>query len=504
MSAIINNSFRKFQADNFIDCFTEAAADGSLKKNIYVAIGKNDQWSGNTADNFSEFRVTDSINSTASDTNIPLPVDTVQGPYIHWDDIASIKRITDVSHVIARYNWTSGIVYREYTHERDDIIDNINPAQITQPIVAESPFYVFTEDFRVYKCISNNNGTASIQKPTGASTGLTKTITDGYVWKFMFEVEQADVLKYVTPDWIPVNAPANASQIEQLAVESATIDGSIDYIKVVQGGSGYRFTTGNPLDGAGVGNIPLQDASAGSTTLVASTVDDFYNGLTIFITSGPGQGQFRTITDYDGTSRTATISPDWDTGNLPTSASVYYISPQITIDGTGGIVSVPGGTGITARVSKVGAGGVIEEIALVSKTPTGSTRYRRANAVIIDGTGSGVHGTGAELKVIINPLGGHGSDCVSELGGAFVMMNVRLRGEDGDGDFETGVNADFRKVHLLVNPKVIGGAQGLATATTYKTTELQQDTGTILYTEFRPPIHRSSDSTEDIKLVVEF
>ena len=498
MSAIINNSFRKFQADNFIDCFTEAAANGSLRKNIYVAIGKNTDWSGTTADNLSEFRVTDSINAIASDTNIPLPVDTVQSPFIHWDDLASIKKITNVSHVIARYDWTSGTVYREYTHERDDIIDNTNPAQIIQPIVAESPFYVFTEDFRVYKCISNNKGAQSIEKPTGPSTGLTKTVSDGYVWKFMYEVEQADVLKYLTADWIPANSPAKANQVEQLAVEGASVDGSISNIRVIQGGTGYRFTTGNPVAGITASTLPLQNAAAGATTLVADPTDDFYNDLSVYITSGPGMGQFRTITDYDGPNRTASITPDWDSGDLPTTGSVYMVAPKVDIDGTAG-TQFPGGAGISARVSKLSTGGIIEEVSMVDTTPTTGTFYRRGTATV-----SGGNGAGAELKVIINPSGGHGSNCVSELGGAFVMMNVRLRGEDGDGDFSTGVNSDFRKVHLLVNPKISGGDMGTATGPTYRANELQQDTGTILYTEFRPPIHRSSDSTEDIKLVVEF
>ena len=80
------------------------------------------------------------------------------------------------------------------------------------------------------------------------------------------------------------------------------------------------------------------------------------------------------------------------------------------------------------------------------------------------------------------------------------MLNARLIGADGSSDFPVG--DDFRKVHLLINPKEAGGAT--ATATTYKLSELQSDSGQIIYTEFRAPINRSADSTEDIKLVVEF
>ena len=80
------------------------------------------------------------------------------------------------------------------------------------------------------------------------------------------------------------------------------------------------------------------------------------------------------------------------------------------------------------------------------------------------------------------------------------MMNARLIGADGSSDFPVG--DDFRKVLLLLNPKESGGAS--ATGTTYKLSELTADVGTIIYTEFRAPINRSADSTEDIKLVVEF
>ena len=495
MSAIINNSFRKFQADNFIESFTETVSGTNTRKNnIYLAFGKTDAWSGTTADNLAEFRVTDG--NPASDINIPLPVDTTQASAFHWDDIRAIKRITDVSHVIARYDWTSGTIYREYSHDRDDIIDNINPANS----VSETPFYVFTDEFRVYKCISNNNGAASTVKPTGNSEGLTKTDADGYVWKFMFEVQQADVLKYVTADWIPTKTLTADDGTKQWDVQQNAIDGSIDYIKVTAGGTGYRSTVGQPVSDVAANNpdkISLQNAADpnNNTTQVADgTTDDYYNDMTIYITSGPGAGQFTTVTDYIAVDRLATVSPAWDVNNLPTTASVYEVRPAVTIDGTSGGQS-GGGSGITARVSRQTDGtGAIEEITIVNRTPNQGTGYRQATAEVTSGSGAG-----AILKVVINPKGGHGSDPVGELGGAFVMMNARLRGA---ANTDLPIDEDFRKVHVLVNPKTLQDT--LATADTYAKNEITEDTGIMLYTEYRPPIHRSTDSTEDVKLVVEF
>lgn len=55
----------------------------------------------------------------------------------------------------------------------------------------------------------------------------------------------------------------------------------------------------------------------------ASDTDDFYNGLDILISRGPGAGQTRTIVDYNGTTKVAFVDSDWDT--LPTTESRYII-----------------------------------------------------------------------------------------------------------------------------------------------------------------------------------
>jgi hypothetical protein len=51
-----------------------------------------------------------------------------------------------------------------------------------------------------------------------------------------------------------------------------------------------------------------------TTIILANTesaVDDFYNGWIIEITAGTSSGDIRTISDYTGASRTATVSADW-------------------------------------------------------------------------------------------------------------------------------------------------------------------------------------------------
>ena len=252
------------------------------------------------------------------------------------------------------------------------------------------------------------------------------------------------------------------------------VDGAIDHIDVTAGGTGYVNT-----------NTGTAQAGAATTITLASTAsatNDIYNGMTVYISSGTGDGQIKVITDYVGSTYTATVST-WTTN--PDTTSVYEIMPAVAITDADPEGS---GTGATARCSSV-VGGVIKKIAMTAV----GTLYRSGTAVL---TGGG--GTGAVLEPRIGPKLGHGKNPKTELGGAYVMMNVRLVGTEG-GDFT--VADDFRKVILIANPLASGAA---ATATTYSGSEMDDDSGEQIYIEFRAPINRASDQTEDVKLVVEF
>ena len=291
----------------------------------------------------------------------------------------------------------------------------------------------------------------------------------------MNEVQQADVLKYVTTDWIPVKYLTSDDGNAQWDVQQAAVDGALEHIDVTTAGTGYV-------------NTHTGTAQAGTATTIqlaqtASGTDDIYNGMTVYISSGTGDGQIKTITDYVGSTKTATVST-WTTN--PASDSVYEVMPAVAIS-HGSETPVPS-TLATARCSSV-VGGAIKKI---SMTGVGAG-YRFATAVL---TGGG--GTGAILEPRIGPKNGHGKNAKLELGGAYVMMNIRLVGTEG-GDFTVG--DDFRKVILIANPLASGAA---ATLSTYSGTELDDDSGEMIYVEYRAPINRASDQTEDVKLVVEF
>ena len=468
MPAIITNAFRTYNADNFINSLKPTTdTPAGLGNKIYLLIAKDSPWSGNSAGQYADGSYSDSV--------IPTPKDTVVAPFLHYNDTIAAKliNVSDVAHVIKRLNWTSGVVYDEYDHEQDDLIDK--------------NFFIMTDQYNVYKCISNNQGAASTDKPTGQGTGIIDGATDKYRWKFMYEVQQADVLKYVTTDWLPVKYLTANDGTNQWSVQQAAVDGALEHIDVVTPGSGYNYV-----------NSGTSPAVATATTLVLAataegTVNDVYNGATVYITdAATGAGQQAIITDYVASTKTITV-PTWST--IPTGTIQYQVFPTVTID-HGSETPAPTTTATAIVIAMSG-----DAISRIMMTNVGAG-YRSATAVISGGGSSPTHAT---LSTRIGPVGGHGANAATELGGAYVMINVRLVGTES-GVFETG--DDFRKVILLANPKQESdGADATATRygpTVASTSGLKHDTGEMIYVEYRMPINRASDQTEDIKLVVEF
>lgn len=86
--------------------------------------------------------------------------------------------------------------------------------------------------------------------------------------------------------------------------------------------------TGKVTITASQGAVTGTAQSGTSTTIVlatgASSTDDAYNGMYVTITGGTGSGQVRFITDYVGSTRTATVNSAWATN--PNNTSTYSLA----------------------------------------------------------------------------------------------------------------------------------------------------------------------------------
>lgn len=97
------------------------------------------------------------------------------------------------------------------------------------------------------------------------------------------------------------------------------------------------------------------------------------------------------------------------------------------------------------------------------------------------------------------PILGHGSSALHELGAYYLMISLSFAGNEGIG---LPTSDDFRQVGLIANPILSGGSA--ATGTVYLASSINTLKGRVLYVENRAPIVRSTTQTENIKIVLEF
>jgi len=247
----------------------------------------------------------------------------------------------------------------------------------------------------------------------------------------------------------------------------------------------------------------------------------------------------------------------WDVQTAAVDGGIHVV--KVTAGGTGyataPAVTITGdGTGATAN-STITA----NVVTAVTITAAG-TGYTRASVTFASGA--------AAATAIISPKGGHGADAVEELGGKYIMLNVRLDGNESN-TFSTA--NEFRQVGIVRDPylygtstravassfrqsykyqlsgisgtftvdetitsgsntasliefttpnlfttlpvhrafanstSVTGGTSGATgTIAVITTPGLQPYTGDIIYVENRVPIARADDQIEDVKLVIQF
>ena len=158
MPAIITSKFRRNNAQQFEESFGEASP------NIYyLGIGKPTAFG-------TKNRADDRTDNIGTDSAPVTPADSVQDEYDTFDDLLAAKRIqsSDVSFAAPRINWTTNTTYDIYRHDYGNRITgttNVQAANSGATNLYDSNFYVLTSSFNVYKCLDNNNNSASTSEP---------------------------------------------------------------------------------------------------------------------------------------------------------------------------------------------------------------------------------------------------------------------------------------------------------------------------------------------------
>jgi hypothetical protein len=445
MASVISENLRIYNAEQFRQSIIETGPT-----NVYLTIGKIDAW--------------------ANEASPPQANSSISASNDIWKNMEAAKLIvgSDVRHGIVRYDWSANTVYPAYDHCTCSLI-------LFQP---NTPFYVLTTDWNIYKCLYNNNGANSIVMPTQTITDSAVQEQDGYIWKYMYTLTNEEKLRFVTATHIPVRTlTVNNNSLQWQVQENAT-PGSLDVIQVTNGGSGYM------------------------------------NENTI----------------------TVTITGD--------------------------------GVGASAKAAVNTQSNTVSSIAMISK----GHNYTYADIVITDTAFAG--GIGAGARAIISPQGGHGSDPLHELGGAFLIINPRLNSTESG---KISINNQYREIALIQDPiesatgniaantvysqtlrlvtsagaidfvddEIVYQGASLASATftglvtrwdsannyleltttegnitsdilsgitsgasryveSVTNKELNLYSGNLLYIDYIPPIQRAADQTEDFKFVLQF
>lgn len=149
-------------------------------------------------------------------------------------------QLNDVSLAVRRINWVLNTAYDMY----DDAISADNPGVTGAESLGDANFYVLNSEYRIYKCIFNNNGGKSTIEPTGTSTSYIET-EDGYVWKFMGTLPLSLRNKFLTSAFMPVTKSVKNQYYSGGSIIGYNIlDGGSDYVD----GEAYAVVNG---DGAG-------------------------------------------------------------------------------------------------------------------------------------------------------------------------------------------------------------------------------------------------------------
>lgn len=430
---------------NNAEQFRESVSEPSPNTRLYLTYGRSVSW--------------------ANDSLPPTPNTSISTKYEIWNYMIGGKKITgnDIKHVIPRHDWTNATSYFAFDDRNTNLYD------------ANNKFYVLTDDNHVYKCLSNNNGGISTVKPTSISTTSPSETSDGYLWKYMYSLTDADLYKFTTDEYIPVRTLSTDDGSLQWDVQQNADDGAICYIIMTNGGSGYTNASNIIVTVTGDGNSFEGTAkiNTASNTVSNVSITDYGTGYTYANVTFSGGG------GANAAGR-AVISPFGGHGSNP----LYEL---------GGLNVM-----INARLS-----------GNESDTLPAENDYRQISIIkdplLKDSTVR--PDTTTFLQTLNIVTAGSGDYVVDET----VYQGTTLATATFVGQVMTwdSANGSIRLINTRGDTTTSLPLVGENSGTTrfisdIESEELEKYSGQILYVDNIKPIIRSTDQTEDFKIVIKF
>jgi len=408
------------------------------------------------------------------------------------------KKITssDITFAIPRRNWTTGTVYDVYRHDYGEYATGTTTAITSNSgasTLHDATFYVLTSARNVYKCLDNNSNANSTVEPTGTDVTILET-ADGYRWKYMYTLSASQQANFLSTDFMAVATNSTVS--------SAAVDGAINVCKIKTAGSGGT-------DGTHTGIAIRGDGSSGEVSVTVTS-----GAVTAVTVTTPGTGYtFGTISNAQIVAAGATgltgaeidviIEPKGGHGfNAVEELGGFYVMLNTSLEGTE-----------SANTSDFSVTNDFRKITLIRDPDSGgsaasTTTLRATKAVNV----TGVSGTFTVDEEINQATTGAVGKVVEWDSVNNILYYIQTRHTDEGIDSNGNLTA-FSGTNVITGQS--SGATGTPTTTTstinsqsftsgYSASEIDADSGDILYIENRAPITRAADQTENIKLVIEF
>ena len=423
----IRNEFSVYDAKRFIDSISD--------EKVYIFIGKTSEW--------------------ADESDPPTPTSSEQQMINTWDNMIITKRLnsTNFSLGAVKHVWESGTIYQPWDSE-DGLLYN-------------KKFFVVTDDNRVYKCLDAIPNTPSTIKPT--DTGVTPVrLSDGYTWKFMYDISAVELAKFNDTEVIPVKFLTEADSSLQWQVQLYAVPGTINRIEVMSGGSGYTSTPTVTISGNGSG-------ATATAHLSGNTVD-------YIIITNPGQGY---------TWANVTIS-----GNGSGATGRAILSP-IKGHGSNAVEELYGGNVISSitfdgdEAGKIPVNIKFRQIGLIAN-PT-----MNGSSTIADLTGTNIQYTTLNVTGMSGSFleGEYLNDVTSGLNNVAQIIKVSsnsiyvnvLKGTISENDNLQGATSGTSCEVLTIVPHI-----------------LESYSGELLYVENRSPITKIPNQSETYRLIIKF
>ena len=455
----------------------------------------------------------------------PAPIDNQIEKAAVYDDLIAAKRITSTfARLVApRYNWSLS------TNPKFDMYrPNYSPTPagggaigvqtaLGSSALSGSKYYVMNSNYEVFKCLYNGqtpaNATginATYEPKTSPTAGqgtyanglFSEGTANGYIWKYMYTLSTADVIAFLSSDFLPMGTYAGP----------AAVDGAI-HIAVIKDGGANMPTNGTvyvPVDGDGTGAIVKITTSAGgaisSAEMYAAGTGYTYGNVRLVngnIYTDTGLSNAATIAANASGAIEVIMSPEGGHGaDLAAEFFAKRVMTNIRLtyaEGSGdfpvdndfrriGIIQDPYNYGTTT----VASASTLRGTAALKLTGSGDyTIDEEITQTVSGGTAKGRvvswDATNGILKYFQSPdLHTHNGKVL-----AFDHATNNVTGATSstarpiDGNQDTAL-ADISFTDGKANP------------------EIAPNSGDIVYIENRRQITRAADQIEDIKLVIEF